>query len=186
MYWIAPVLCVVVVYLSFVCHNYFEYKIELKEYLERKRYSKPKHWTKDLDSSFFASVLIGALLFVLLTGMINLVADKEWQNDGYQPIYAMQDNSTYYLRHVHVGDSNMRYYYMVETSNGLAVSWASTDISYIKETSETPHAKHFKRKFTNKTIAKYFGVVNSSGNDVRVEFHIPKGSVKQEFNVDLK
>jgi hypothetical protein len=100
-------------------------------------------------------------------------------------IYALQDNITtegsFFLGSGHI-DDELKYFYVKETDIGYTVCNVDADQSYIRYTDDRCHIEKQTCAFTN----EFVNWIAFPFNDTRYIFHIPDGSIMNNYVVDLK
>lgn len=146
----------------------------------------------DFGEGFFNAVigiLMGALLGLLLTLFSSILADccadKTWSTVEDTNIYALQDNLTtegsFFLGSGHI-DDELKYFYVKETDVGYTVCNVDADESFIRYTTDRCHIERQTCTFDNKFVAAIAFPFTST----RYIFHIPDGSILNNYAVDLK
>jgi hypothetical protein len=110
-------------------------------------------------------------------------------NDEYMPankIYALQDNSAI-SGHFFLGcgsfDEEMKYVYLEENEYGIHMETVPVIYAYVNETdTEDPNIKTIEAKYKDKFLQKNFACLE----DCKYIITIPAGSIKYDFNIDLK
>jgi hypothetical protein len=137
----------------------------------------------------FLITILGALIGFLITIFSSILAeccsDKTWSTVEDNDIYALQDNLTtegsFFLGSGHINDE-LKYFYVKETDVGYTVCNVDADKSYIRYTSDRCHIERQTCTFTNDFVA----AIAFPFNDTRYIFHIPDGSILNNYAVDLK
>lgn len=135
----------------------------------------------------FVGIVFGFLFWMLVGGFIGAFLPVEAQVTE-QKLYALNDGSNveghYFLMSGHI-DEEPVYKYIVETEKGFHMETINIEKGYIKETDGQPIMKTYRQKFKDGT---YWLIASSLFLDVfdYVEFYIPKGSVINEYSIDLQ
>ena len=143
--------------------------------------TKTKKDTVDEITSGLLCLVVTVILATTM-GYANLIM-RDYKYFTQREIVALQDNETFIISR-YSADSTLYYYYMVNTSEGYKSMKADQENSVIKYTSGEPKVVVHKKESTNKFIYFMFPVKEFVG-DYKYEFYLPKGSIKEEFNVDL-
>jgi uncharacterized membrane protein len=162
--------------------------IVLSAGLSAKLMYSDKKWEAILGGLFGMAIgaVISIFVFVFTYLFIDGNANKIQIVDYTENIYSLQDNigieGRFYLGAGRISD-DLKYYYIVKNNNQIKIkSIDNSDDLIIEESdTETPQVIHYKYKFTNKIIENNF---NASGEAIKIV--IPKGSIKYDFNMDLK
>lgn len=127
---------------------------------------------------------IGAVLMTFSSAIANSCADKTWTTVEDTDIYALQDNLTtegsFFLGSGHINDE-LKYFYVKETDVGYTVCNVDADDSYIRYTTDRCHIERQTYEFTNGFV-KLIALPMSD----RYIFHIPDGSILNNYAIDLK
>lgn len=130
-------------------------------------------------------VIISFFIMTLVSATVDSCADKTWSTVEDSDIYALQDNLTtegsFFLGSGHISDE-LRYFYVKETDFGYTVCNVDADNSYIRYTTDRCHIERQTCTFSNDFVAAIaFPMTNT-----RYVFHIPDGSILNNYAVDLK
>lgn len=132
-----------------------------------------------------------AYFVLIFMSIMTIGADTELVYQHEFSIEAMQDNHTYVI-HRYSGDSELRYYFMRYRNGELKSGSTKASRSSIIEDGQNKVEVYYEKPvrfqklfdFLNKT-ASWDGDEGGFYNTY-YKYHIPKDSVKTEFNVDLK
>ena len=131
------------------------------------------------------SILLGYLFGILTSAIIGNNTEFYTIQTGNDTIVPLSDsvgeNGRYYLESGRT-NSELYYFYMTATDQGLNVRKVEASRSYLNTSNDTPSIQTFERRYRSKfielitvtTISPYY-VIN-----------IPDESVKYNFEVDLK
>lgn len=136
----------------------------------------------------FLGILLGAMIGLIITLFCSIFAEcgaeKTWSTVEDTNIYALQDNLTtegsFFLGSGHINDE-LKYFYVKETDVGYTVCNVDADNSYIRYTTDRCHIERQTYEFTNGFV-KLIAIPMSD----RYIFHIPDGSILNNYAVDLK
>lgn len=131
--------------------------------------------------ALFLTGMISFCVFMMIPYFFSVKYDYQFS----QRVVAMQDNQTYIISR-HRVDSTINYYYMIEYGNGYISQIAPQSRSIIYTTKDKPEMKYYKEKFNNQLVRLIWGDYRWDSSADRYEFYIPEGSIKQDFNIDLK
>jgi hypothetical protein len=153
---------------------------------------------RDWVKNFFLSLLIGGIIGgggggIVLTITSLAVVPKEYEYGWDNKIVAMKDNTAYVVgRHGYVDESD-RYYYMVDHGNGRYKShWVNQENSVIIESAEGPYViktyveNRKPRNGFERDLTKFIHWFDSGSLKHKWEFIVPKGSIVQDFNLDME
>lgn len=168
-----------------ICTVFFViYSIQMKER------SDFKEWLSNFAVCY---LLLGAIcVFVggFALAAITSAMPNKWEYGWENKIVAMQDNRAYIMSRHNVEASD-RYYYMVDYGNGhYKQHWVNQNNSDIYETSSGRYVIKTYTKIINpsnwfmKDLERFRSLL--SVDEHRWEFYVPKGSIVQDFTVDLK
>lgn len=140
------------------------------------------------------SYILGGIVYVIIGGIafacITLSMPTHWEFGWENKIVALQDNKAYIVSRHNV-ESSDRYYYMVDYGNGhYKQHWVNQTHSDIYETNDGQNVIKTYVEVMNtgnwflKDLSKFRKTVLNEKH--RWEFYVPKGSVVQDFTVDLK
>lgn len=136
---------------------------------------------------FFAGILIGMLITLFTFVVISANATEVPVQSSSQPLYALQDGSStsgaFFLGNGIVS-GDMRYTYLIQTVNGMSMETADVSHAYIKEDDKgKPRVIINTTKFKSDFLNNWFPDMLPTET---YTFIIPKGSIKYQYNVDLK
>ena len=129
-------------------------------------------------------VLISCIIIMPVSAIADSCADKTWNTVEDVDIYALQDNLTtegsFFLGSGHI-DNELKYFYVKETDVGYTVCNVDADDSYIRYTTDRCHIERQTYEFTNGFVKLIAFPISD-----RYIFHIPDGSIINNYAVDLK
>jgi len=108
---------------------------------------------------------------------------RDYVHWNTQDIVAMQDNETMIISRYST-DSKMYYHFMVDNGDHYKSRRVSQNVSTIRYTDGKPKLEIYKKESTNKFVY-FFMPIREYVNDYKYDFYVPKGTIKEEFNVDL-
>lgn len=130
--------------------------------------------------SLLVSVTVSMLVFVVFN--YSTLSLEEYKPYDTRSLVALQDSETLVVSR-YSSDSEIYYYYMQQIGNTYHPEKASQSKSVIRYTSDSPVVKVYKKEIPNKFIEFLtFG----ESHEYKYEFYLPKGSIEEDFNVDLK
>lgn len=148
------------------------------------------------------SIFATPLFFVggfILTGFISLViiipldgfSEKESKFYFDRKLVSMKDNQTYIISRYGRVDSSLRYYYMSKLNNGYKSYNAPQSNSVVYETDENYRVEIYRTELKNKWLDNQLDYLANKGFDFHsykysYKFYVPKGSVKQEFEINME
>lgn len=139
--------------------------------------------------SFLALLMVGMASFLVTLGVSGIAthyADKKYTVKQESPLLALQDNTSV-SGHFYLGggsfNGSMQYVYMVPTSEGTQMVTVGVNQNVFVIESDNPKVEIYEVKFSN-NILNYFAEPIEQYN--RTKLYIPKGSIKYDYNVDLK
>ena len=147
-------------------------------------------WSDKLGESAMGLVLgalLGVLVMFVLSGLISSVAERESYQAEEKKLYAVQDTfgteGSFFLGSGSV-DGKMEYVYLTKENKGyLMQSVPVEDVFIIEDNTTKPKmTKHYER-FKNDTLELIFPDL---WGDTYYNITIPKGSIKYDYNIDLK
>ncbi|MGG4105103.1 hypothetical protein AAXB25_14400 [Paenibacillus lautus] len=149
---------------------------------------------KDWLANFATSYLLIGILYVIIGGLVFMAITTfmatKWEYGWDNKIVAMKDSTAYVVSRHNV-ESSDRYYYMVEYGSGhYKQHWVNQSNSDIYETDRDSHVvKTYTkviepRNWIMKDLEKFRRILLE--DERRWEFYVPKGSVVQDFTLDLK
>lgn len=129
-------------------------------------------------------VMISFFIMMPVSAIADSCADKTWSTVEDSDIYALQDNLTtegsFFLGSGHINDE-LKYFYVKETDVGYTVCNVDADDSYIRYTTDRCHIERQTYEFTNGFVKLIAFPISD-----RYIFHIPDGSILNNYAVDLK
>lgn len=139
----------------------------------------------DAFISLLLGVMIGLLCMLFSSIFAECGAEKTWSTVEDTNIYALQDNLTtegsFFLGSGHI-DDELKYFYVKETDIGYTVCNVDADDSYIRYTTDNCHVERQICTFTN----DFVNLIAFQFDDTRYIFHIPDGSILNNYAVDLQ
>jgi hypothetical protein len=144
-----------------------------------------------LDSGdFFAGIIpsgISFLLTLLALIIISMYPNSELQKVETTTISALKDNAktkgSFFLGSGYI-NSNQYYFYIEETNKGKKMSKVSVDNAYVKENSTRSYIERYEYQYTSKFAIWMYGKEPWGAEEYI--FHVPKGTVTTEFNIDME
>lgn len=134
----------------------------------------------------YIGIIIGGLVAFTLTPVMTVIAPVETEVIE-KKIYALNDTSsnqgTHYLYSGYI-NNELKYRYVVDTSNGKQVKEIETTNVFIKEENCEPKVKIYKRVLKNKIYGWLFFV--ELPDEDKVEFYVPDNTVINDYNIDLQ
>ncbi len=134
----------------------------------------------------YIGIIIGGLVAFALTPVMTAIAPVETEVIE-KKIYALNDTSsnqgTHYLYSGYI-NNELKYRYVVGTSNGKQVKETKTTNVFIKEENCEPKVKIYKRVLKNKIYGWLFFV--ELPDEDKVEFYVPDNTVINDYNIDLQ
>jgi hypothetical protein len=131
-------------------------------------------------------VLLGVLFSLILMLFVSGLPADRVKVDTEQ-VYALQDGDSatgsFFFGSGYV-NGEMRYTYMAKEDGGLRMKQLDADGILIKEGTE-PRVEKYTQKYTNSSVRFWFGDYPSN-SEYEYVIYAPAGTVKQQFNVDLK
>lgn len=141
----------------------------------------------DYCFSIFIGLIIGSFLFGILTLFCFVFAPRECFLETNKPIYSLEDNPginvNFYLGCGNI-NSQLQYYVATNENGIIHISTINSNIAdflYINN-NETPRIEYWKHQYKNKFLRRWFYIDNCY--QYRILIH--KGTIKYDFNVDLK
>ena len=139
----------------------------------------------------FMGAILGALISILLVGftmgMVSCFASTTYVKSEETKIIALQDNSSvqgrFFLGSGNI-DGTMKYVYMKEEDGGYKMD--SLDVENVTIIySDSTKIEVYNAEFKNKAIRFLFCKYDLF-SDSKYKIYVPKGTIKQNFNVDLQ
>lgn len=134
----------------------------------------------------YIGIIIGGLVAFALTPVMTAIAPVETEVIE-KKIYALNDTSsnqgTHYLYSGYI-NNELKYRYVVGTSNRKQVKETKTTNVFIKEENCEPKVKIYKRVLKNKIYGWLFFV--ELPDEDKVEFYVPDNTVINDYNIDLQ
>lgn len=132
--------------------------------------------------AFFVSLCF----MILSSGICSCFCNIEYKMTNDKPIIALQDNietnGSFFLGSGTV-DENPVYYYMAEDEFGYKMDTIDVDSTYIKYSKDKTHIETYTPYFTNGVVEFFTGGCLGSSRTV---IYIPKGSIVENYNIDLQ
>lgn len=147
---------------------------------------------RDLANGFLGAcigTLAGLAVALLLSVVIDVGSDKQEYIASRHSLYALQDNSgvsgSFFLGSGFI-NGDMVYTYLVKETRGLTMKSTNVDKVHIQESDNgKPSIVIYNKEYTNSFVRLLVGRNTIDSSDEAV-VTIPKGSVKFNYNVDLK
>lgn len=148
---------------------------------------------EDKDLRFLIGVLFAIIAIIvmiipmaILGGILNASSPTEKYTYSETHMVVLKDNietnGKFFLGSGRV-DSEMQYYYMVNTNKGMQVRSVSAESSYLVESNDIqPMIVENRDRFKNKKLQLWFPARNNS----EIIIYVPKGSVDYSYRVDLE
>lgn len=140
-------------------------------------------------SGMFIGFFIGALVWISIGSIIGIFLPTHYIVRETTNIVAFEDNSevngSFFLGCGKVNENTV-YRYIIDTDNGKRVKELEENRDtaiYIKECSDSPKIEYKVLDFINQN--NYWFACPFLSKEI-ITFHIPEGSVTNEFNVDLE
>lgn len=134
----------------------------------------------------YIGIIIGGLVAFALTPVMTAIAPVETEVIE-KKIYALNDTSsnqgTHYLYSGYI-NNELKYRYIIGTSNGKQVKETRTTNVFIKEENCEPKVKIYKRVLKNKIYGWLFFV--ELPDEDKVEFYVPDNTVINNYKIDLQ
>lgn len=134
----------------------------------------------------YIGIIIGGLVAFALTPVMTAIAPVETEVIE-KKIYALNDTSsnqgTHYLYSGYI-NNELKYRYIIGTSNGKQVKKTRTTNVFIKEENCEPKVKIYKRVLKNKIYGWLFFV--ELPDEDKVEFYVPDNTVINNYKIDLQ
>jgi len=144
-------------------------------------------FTKDWDesSNVLVTVIGSFVVTILLFGGLMFYTQDHLSNvlESKHRIYAMQDNQIYIVSRNSV-NSSQRYYYMIDTDKGFKSYYAEESKSYINYTTGSPYVEIYKQVYKGNKIIEF--LIKGTVCDSEYNFYVPKGTIKEDYSIDLK
>ena len=132
--------------------------------------------------AFFVSLCF----MILSSGICGCFCNTEYKMTNDKPIIALQDNietnGRFFLGSGTV-DENSVYYYMTEDEFGYKMDTVDTDSAYIQYSKDKPHIETYTPYFTNDFVEFFTGGCLYGSRTI---IYVPKGSIVENYNVDLQ
>jgi hypothetical protein len=156
-------------------------------------------YTMSFITSLCSVSLLVAFVYFFIAGVIfaalgsSHIIPKTWEHGWDNKIVGMKDNTAYVVSRHHVDESD-RYYYMVDYGGGRYKShWVSQNMSDIYEVDTGPYVVRTMVQYRDPhnwfqaDLTRFVRVLRSDSDlDHKWEFRVPKGSVVQEFKLDME
>jgi hypothetical protein len=150
------------------------------------------------DLPIIFSLIIGIFISTLSLGVLAIIHEYNFPYEYVHydhKIYALEDNNSLdgeFFLGCGSFNSDISYYYIMENDiddvgKVKKMYSESKDISYIKNTNSTPHVSLYFKKLTHKN--RFFRLYKPGkilDNYTYVVFYVPEGTIKNNFNIDLK
>ena len=135
----------------------------------------------------FMVVVVSFLAMLLLVTAITTPAEQEYIHIETIPIYAIENNNSihgsFFLGSGSVS-GKAKYYYISDYKEGKKIYSIDLNKAYVVESNDKiPCIEVYKSQFTNEWLRKHFINVHEEN---AYKIIIPVGSIKYNFNVDLR
>lgn len=132
--------------------------------------------------------LIGFMGGAGVAAVVGMFPEKQLVESGRTELVALKDSQgiegNFFLGSGQV-NSEMFYFFYYSCGNSCSVFGKIPAFNArVYEDSESPHIKYFKKVFKNQAWNNF--ALPSLGDNETSEIHIPKGSIKQGFSLDLQ
>lgn len=151
-------------------------------------------WNDKISGLGFLMMVFGSLSAPLIITVSigeflsnnHLIYEKESEWD----IVALQDDltiqgRTYFLRRGYI-ETDLSYYYLYKTSNGMKVGHIPAAECYINYSGGTPHIEKYKSKWDNDS---YLWITLPSGafsfTPSYYKIYVPEGSIAEDYDINL-
>ena len=132
--------------------------------------------------------ILGIILTAFIVCGLAFIPGYKYELSNVQSISALEDNSTvkgnFYLGSGYV-DEELKYYYMVSEQGGKKFSYAEADKAVIYEGYKKARVETYTAVYKS-DIAKFLFFSKDTPHSDQYKFYVPKDSVTNEYNVDLK
>lgn len=145
-------------------------------------------WFSKDDSDIYVakSFIMAVALFTVLSVVVSNFAPREIELKKTEPLYALQDNTgphgIFVLGSGRV-DGEMRYFYLTEEAGGKKLkSIATENVVLYEDETANPRIEFW----CNRVKSKFLRVSFITSEEEIIKIYIPGGTIKYEFNVDLR
>lgn len=138
--------------------------------------------------AILSGVISAAVIIIAIC--LNPFSNIEYVTTDKEDLYALEDNVSSNGR-VFLGSGTVegesKYFYMISDELGYKTNSSSSSNSFIKEIADNQNAyvELKKKQFKNNVVGFLFPLNWLEQGNATV-FHIPKGSISNDYNVDLK
>ncbi len=143
------------------------------------------------EGALITSVFVTFLLYFVLTGCGSYDTTKVYYKGEVKHMVALQDNlgsSGSFFLATGSYESEMCYYFLYKTSKGIKSGKVkSRGNVYIKYTKDEPRVEYYytTKKYVSENIFNRFSMGHDRGLDY-INIYVQEGTIKNDFNVDLK
>lgn len=143
-----------------------------------------KKITKKEEDEIFKILLVVFLTMVtfIAFNLINMT-NRESQFHYSQDLVALQDSEVLITSRFSA-DSTIYYYFMVRNGDTYKSRQVKQNKSLIRYSKEKPQIKVYKKEARYKVLN--WVLPNEYTNDYRYVFYVPKGTIEEDFNIDLQ
>lgn len=167
-------------------------------YVYGKKIDKDKWSNKDIGycvfKIFFISFVMSFVVFCISIVLTYFIPDSDYAYEKMsdQRIVSLSDSQTNtFLRYSSTSDLN--YYYAVDTTDGIKIESVGKKSTYIKYTDKNFRVEKYQYKYTKKGslyeklfLYKPDEFLSPKIDKYKTTFYVPKGSVVENYNVDLQ
>lgn len=125
---------------------------------------------------------IGIIIALAIPSKMETVIDTYY-------LEALQDNNnvsgSFFLGSGSI-NGEIKYVFYYETDGGYRMEQLSYDKTLIKYTNETPKVEFYRQEQTDAFINKFSVRVRGCGCDSKNIIYVPKGTIKQNYNLDAQ
>lgn len=136
-------------------------------------------------SDILCSIGIGAIVSTCIGIPLFILSEHKMQVEINAPIYAFEDNVTTATHRYYLSRDLEKFYYVSNYKDGKKVYQSYSNDSYIIETNDENPKVIISRVVLKYDWLNYF-VLLEPQKEYEYKFYIPKGSVTNNFNLDLK
>lgn len=139
---------------------------------------------------YLSSAILGALIGGIFGFLIALAIPSKTETviDTYY-LEALQDNNSvsgsFFLGSGYI-NGEMKYVFYYETDGGYKIKQLSYDNALIKYTNETPKVETYREVQTDAFINKFSVYMGGCGCNNKNIIYVPKGTIKQNYNLDAQ
>ena len=129
--------------------------------------------------------IISHLILSLSSCIMDEFIELEYKVVSDKKTVALKDNQnisgSFYITGGRV-DEKLYYYYFIETESGIRQEKIDADKVYIKYTNDDPHIERYESFFKNDNLYLWGIPIDN----YKYIIYCPKGTVKNEFEIDLE